>query len=437
MFALVDASNFYVSCERVFRPDLRERPVVVLSNNDGCIVSRSEEVKRAGIPNGAPLFKARRQLERMGAAVFSSNYELYGDFSFRVMETLGTFTPDVEPYSIDEAFLVFSTPRPQDRHPDRLAALAHEIRQRVRQWTGIPVRVSLAPTKTLCKAGSELARSRGGAISLVGRSPEAMGAMLDEVPVGEVWGIGGASRRKLETRGVTTARQLRDAPDAWVRKTLHTVGMRTVYELRGVSCLPLERAPTPRRTMLRSRSFGTPVTDPTAMREALATHASAACRTLRDEGLAAQAVQVFYHTGRHGEGAHRSVSLGTPLRSPTNATADVVAATRYLLEQSWASRDAAGRPFRYKKAGVMLLDLVPADAQADLFAPQRPEHQRLYAALDALNRQFGRHGAPAVSIASTQLRAPGTATRWRTVCEHASPAYTTRFDHLPALRFAA
>ena len=173
------------------------------------------------------------------------------------------------------------------------------------------------------------------------------------------------------------------------------------------------------------------------MREALATHASHACRTLRDEGLAARAVQVFYHTGRHGNGPHRSASLGLPLTPATNATDRVVAATHALLARSWAARDAAGRPFRYKKAGVMLLDLCPADAQADLFAPVRPERQHLYAAMDALNRRFGRHEAPAVQVASAHLRAPGIAPAWATVCEASSPAYTTRLGDLPTVAVAA
>ncbi|WP_218827642.1 Y-family DNA polymerase [Rubricoccus marinus] len=436
LFALVDASNFYVSCERVFRADLRQRPVVVLSNNDGCIVSRSQEVKRAGIPNGAPYFKTKRQLERMGAAVFSSNYELYGDFSRRVMEVLGTFTPDVEPYSIDEAFLVLHTPTPEDRDPARLRALAKTIRDRVLAWTKIPVRVSIAPTKTLCKAASELARLRGGAVSLHGLSPEAMSRALELVPVQDVWGVGRATARKLDARGVKTARQLRDLSDAWVRKHLHTVGMRTVYELRGVSCIPLERAPRPRRTLMRSRSFGTPVTEPLALREALSTHASAACATLREEGLAAKAVQIFYHTGRHGPGPHRSASLALPLATPTSCTDAILSAVHALLAQSWASGDARGTPFRYKKAGVMLLDLAPsAEAQADLFSPRSPERQRLFETMDALNRRYAQPAmSPAVFLAATHLRRPGAARAWETQRNHTSPRYTTVRADLPTVR---
>ncbi|MEM1055473.1 MAG: Y-family DNA polymerase [Bacteroidota bacterium] len=433
VFALVDASNFYVSCERVFRPDLRTRPVVVLSNNDGCIVSRSEEVKRAGIENGSPFFKARRQLAAMGAEIFSSNYELYGDFSHRVMGTLETFTPDVEPYSIDEAFLVFSTPRPQDRDPARLSALAKQIQQRVLRWTGIPVRVSFATTKTLCKVGSELARSRGGTINLVWRSARERDDLLGRVPVGDVWGVGHRTEAKLTARGFHTARDLRDAPDAWVRKTLHTVGMRTVYELRGVSCLPLERAPRPRHTLLRSRSFGAAVTDPTVMREALATHASAACRTLRAEGLAARRLQVLYRTGRHGTGPGHSVSLGTTFETPVSSTAEIVAATRRLLERSWRSHDHGGRPLRYKKAGILLVDLCQA-SQTDLFGPGRSTETRLYRAVDVLNRRFGRREKPAVQVASTHLRLPGERPAWAGARVHCSPAYTTRWDSLPVVR---
>lgn len=434
LFALVDASNFYVSCERVFRPDLRQRPVVVLSNNDGCIVSRSQEIKDAGIDNGAAYFKLRQRLEGMGAAVFSSNYELYGDFSRRVMETLGTFTPDVQPYSIDEAFLVLHTPTPADRDPVRVRALAGAIRDRVADWTKIPVRVSIAPTRTLCKAASELARSCGGAFSFHGLSPEDTAFALDQIPVADVWGVGRATARKLAARGVRTALHLRDLPDAWVRKTLHTVGMRTVYELRGVSCIPLERGPQARHTLLRSRSFGAPVTEPLAMREALSVHASAACATLREEGLAARAVQVFYHTGRHGPGPHRSASLGSPLARATSCTGDVVSAVRRLLDASWEAADALGRPYRYKKAGVMLLDLTASDeSQADLFVPQRPERQRLYDAMDALNRRFTAPGAPpAVAVAAARLQPPAQAPAWARRRDHLSPAYTTRLADLPA-----
>ena len=436
MVALVDASAFYASCECVFRPDLRGQPIVVLSNNDGCIVALNAEAKRDGIAMGEPFFKARDRLRTIGAHVFSSNYELYADLSRRVMETLGTFTPDVEPYSIDEAFLVFSTPRPADRDPARLHALACAIQERVLQWTKIPVRVSIAPTKTLAKAASEIARRRSPKVAVFPRAdaPETRAA-LATIPVGAVWGVGHRSERKLEAAGVRTALDLADAHDAWVRKTLRVVGLRTAMELRGVSCIPVDRAPPPRRTLLRSRSFGTAVSEPGAMREALSTHAAKACETLRREGLAARAVQVFYRTGHADQrGPHRSVALGAGLPAATAATTDVVRACHRLLRATWAARDPAGRPYRYRKAGVMLLDLAPADlAQADLFRPRAPERERLWEAADRLNHRYApaSGGAPSVFVAAQGTRGAGAP--WHLRSEHRSPAYTTRWPDLPRL----
>ncbi len=250
-----------------------------------------------------------------------------------------------------------------------------------------------------------------------------------------MWGVGRATARKLDARGVKTARGLRDLDDAWVRKHLHTVGLRTVYELRGVSCIPLSRAPRARKTLMRSRTFGAPVGEKRAMREALSTHASAACATLRDEGLAAKAVQIFYHTGRHGPGPHRSVSLALPLAVPTSCTDTILGAVHALLAQSWDARDARGRPFRYKKAGIMLLDLAPsAEAQADLFAPRSPERQKLFETVDALNRRFaGPAMSPALFLAATHLRRPGAPPAWQTQRNHISPRYTTVRADLPVL----
>ena len=444
LFELVDASNFYASCERVFRPDLRRTPIAVLSNNDGCVIARSDEVRAMDIPIGAPYFKIRRRLADAGVAVFSSNYELYADLSRRVVETLSTFTPDVEPYSIDESFLVFATPRPALREPTRLAALAGAIHDRVAQWTKIPVRASIASTKTLAKIASRVAkqRIRAGrvpAVSLHGMPPAAMDALLEATPVEAVWGVGRATAAKLHAHGAPTARHFRDLPDAWVRQHLHTAGLRTAYELRGVSCIPMARTPPPRRTLMRSRSFGRRVTRKAEMREALAMHATKACETLRAEGLVARAVQVFYHTARHGPDPQHRAAAAAPLPLPTARTADVAAAARRLLDATWPAR-----PYRFAKAGLMLLDLAPADrAQGDLFVPERPAQARLDDAVDRLNRRFGRSVArrPHVFLASTGLAGaatPRTETghAWSMRREHASPAYTTRWAELPRVTSA-
>ena len=442
LIALVDASNFYVSCERVFRPDLARRPVVVLSNNDGCIVSRSDEVKAFGTPMAAPYFKLRRGLEARGTVAFSSNYPLYADFHRRVVETLRTFTPDVEPYSIDEAFLHLATPTPELRDPARLRDLARSIHSRVRAWTKIPVRVSIAATKTLAKVGSrhakaELRAGRPPAVCLHGWAPDALDALLGATPVGDVWGVGRRHRERLLAAGVDTARALRDRPDAWVRRRMHTPGLRTVYELRGTACIT-ERGPRPRRSIARSRSFSRPATAFRDVREALAVHAESACARLRAEGMAARAVQVFFHTGHGGaRGPHRSASRAAALPLPTNDTAEVTALTHRLLAEAWDGAQA----FPYRKAGVLLLDLTPAaSVPPDLFVERRPERAALAAAVDRLNARFGQtaSGRPPVYVAAA---GPGdgapteTGHDWAMRQAHLSP-FAPSPDGVPSVRLA-
>ena len=439
LVALVDASNFYVSCERVFRPDLRTTPVVVLSNNDGCIVSRSDEVKALGIPMAAPYFKLRERLEARGTVAFSSNYELYGDFHRRVIATLSTFTPDIEPYSIDEAFLTLSTPTAALRDPRRLHALACEIHARVLAWTKIPVRVSIAATKTLAKVGSAytkalLRRGEAPAACLHGWDAGRLDALLDATPVGDVWGVGRRHRARLLAAGVDTARALRDRPDAWVRQRMHTPGLRTVYELRGTPCIPMGKGPRPRRSIGRSRSFSRPVTRFADVRAALAVHAEAACATLRREGLAARAVQVFVHTGHaDARGPHRSAARSSALPAATNDTATVTAAAHRLLADAWDGT----RPYPYRKAGVLLLDVLPAAAApVDLFTPARPERARLFKAVDQLNARFGAstRARPPVYVASAgpgDGAATETGHHWAMRQRALSPAYSTRAADVP------
>jgi DNA polymerase V len=439
LFALVDCSNFYVACERLFRPDLASTPIAVLSNNDGCVVARSQEVKRMGVAMGAPFFEVREKLEANGVEVFSSNYELYADLSRRVMDTLSTFTPDVEIYSIDEAFLSLSTPRPEHRDHDRLTALAHEIRAKVMRWTGIPVRVSIAETKTLAKIGSEYAkvlRKRGHApcASLYGMSADERDLILRTTAIRDVWGVGRSYGRKLPLAGITTAAGLRDADDGWIRKTMRVTGLRTALELRGVSCIPFEKVPLARKSMVRSRSFSRPVTEVEEMKEAVATHAARACEKLRAEGLAARAVQVFFNTGHSdAKGPHRSAALAADLPRATNITPEVLRLTARLVEAIWQDGDGH-QAYRYKKAGVMMLDLTRADpAQGHLFLPERPELARAMEALDRVNQRFGKrtvvHGAEGTRRHhDTETGQDGAMPR-----RLRSPAYTTRWEDLVTL----
>ncbi|MDX1530028.1 MAG: Y-family DNA polymerase [Rhodothermales bacterium] len=442
LLALVDGSNFYCACERAFRPDLQHKPVAVLSNNDGCVIARSEEVKAMGVAMGAPFFRVRERLAREGVAVFSSNYELYADLSRRVMEALSTFTPDVEVYSIDEAFLALPTPRaagrPELREHGRLTELARQIRRRVLRWTGIPVRVAIAETKTLAKVGSAWAkrlRERGEepAVSLYGLPGPALDSVLASVPVGDVWGIGRAYGRRLPQHGVLTALDLRDLDEAWARRHLRVTGLRTVLELRGLSCIPLEEAPPPRRSLVRSRSFSRPVTSLVELKEAVATHTARACEKLRAEGLAARALSVFFHTGHEGaKGPHRSASLAVELGHPSNRTPELLRVALRLVEEVWKEKDERGRPYPYRKAGVIVLDVTRAEPeQGRLFLPEHADPQAVDALLEAVDRVNGRFGKGAVFFGAegTSRRDGETETghQWAMKRQKRSPAYTTRW----------
>ena len=289
-FALIDCNNFYASTERVFNPKLHKKPVVVLSNNDGCVIARSEEAKQIGVTMGAPLFKVKNLLDENRAEIFSSNYELYGDMSARVMENLRSFSPEVEIYSIDEAFLGFDT-----KHDD-FNEIGFNIREKIKKWTGIPVSVGIAETKTLAKLANRFAKKTDG-ISNLYRSPFVEDA-LRITPVKDLWGIGRASVEKLENCGVKNAFDLREMDLRHARKMLTVVGARLVLELRGVSCLPLELVPPPKKSITCSRSFGQAVENYEIVREAVAFFLARAAEKLRKHNLAANAVTVFIGTDR-------------------------------------------------------------------------------------------------------------------------------------------
>ena len=426
LLALVDCRSFYASCERVFDPSLAGVPVVVLSNNDGCVIARSAEAKAAGVAMGAPYFKEKARLAQMGARVFSSNYTLYADMSRRVMATLETATPDVEVYSIDEAFLSIPTP-PGSPAEARAAAEAWAtvLKARVEKWTGIPVRIALAPTKTLAKLASLRADARAGVHCLWG-DPDAE-AFLAAVPITRVWGVAARSAARLPPHA-QTAGGFAALEDRLVRRCVGVVGLRTAWELRGVSCLPLERAPAPRRSLVRSRSFRQPITRLEDIREAVATHAARAAEKLRAEGLAAAAVGAFVSTKGIGEGPHRTGSGAVALGFATNRSPEIIRAALACLDRAHEQADRQGRPFRYRKAGVTLWDVGPAaPEQAHLFRPPAPEQDALHQSLDALNRRYGSRTVFFAAM-GTRTEAPPA---WAMQRAHHSPRYTTRWDELP------
>ncbi len=415
--ALVDCASFYCSCERVFDPSLAHVPVAVLSNNDGCIIARTEEVKELGIPMGAPYFKHKARLARHGVRVFSSNYALYADLSRRVMDVLRMFSPEVEVYSIDEAFLHLAW-----QPAAAMTETARTIRQKVLRWTGIPVRVGIGPTKTLAKIAMVHAKKRPAQVCNLVDDPD-LDALLAAVPVSDVWGIGRSYGKLLPAHGVHTARDLRDVPDEWARRHMTVVGLRTVWELRGTPCLPLEGLPPTRKGLIRSRSFGQPVTRLADLREAVATRTSRAAEKLRHFGLDATALQVFITTKHYTRGPQYSNAVGVTLPRATNYTPE-------LIEAALACLDRIYRPgYAYKKAGVLCADLVPhVPAQGHLFLDRNPKYDALMQAVDHINAKYGRQ---AIFVARCGIRRP-----WAMHQTHRSLCYTTRWSDLPVARAA-
>jgi len=424
VFALVDCENFYVSCERVFDPSLRKRPVVVLSNNDGCVIARSQAVKDAGVSMGAPYFKWEDQLDAMGTVVRSSNYALYGDMSRRVMRELEQMALRLERYSIDEAFLTLPA-----LGGGELRTVAEQLQRRVARRQGVPIRVGIGPTMTLAKVADEKAKgdrpADAGALSPPGRvyvcpDGEARTAMLRTVPVEELWGIGSAWTETLHDHGVETAEQLRRQPDPWLRRTLTVVGLRLATELRGTPCLELEDVPETRKSLIRSRSFSARVPDEATLREAVSKHVQRAAEKLRSEGLVAGHLEVFITTKRFGDPPHYSNAAGGTLRPGTHHTPTLLRHARRLLQVIYRDGPA------YKKAGVTLQTLRPeTPRQGHLFGDPDPEEAALMDAVDRLNRTMGR-GTVGFAAAGVQGEREWTMKR-----EQRSPHYTTRWSDLP------
>lgn len=420
-FALVDVNNFYVSCERVFNPSLENTPVVVLSNNDGCAVARSNEVKALGVKMGTPWFKMKDLARQHGILSFSSNYTLYGDMSNRVTSILRDFCPDLEVYSIDESFL-------------RIEAVAHlyggavpmgrQMCDRIRQWTGLPVCVGIGPTKTLAKFANHLAKKNpvfDGVCDLHAMTrPERLEWMW-RVEVGEVWGVGRRIAQRLESLGIHTVLDLRNASPKEIRTHCGVVMERTCNELRGISCLALEEVAQPKQQIMASRSFGEPVESIEDLREAVASYIARAAAKLRQQNSVAAAVHVFIQTNRFSD---REPQYSSGVMVPL---ADVTDDTRVLISAAFSGLVEIYRPgFRYKKAGVMLALLSDKDArQVTLFdEPIATEKSaRLMTVMDAINRQFGRE--------TLRSAASGIKQRWSMRAGNRSPRYTTRWDELP------
>ena len=419
MFALVDCNNFYASCERVFQPRLNGVPVIVLSNNDGCVVARSNEAKALGIAMGVPFFQIRDLVRRHGVRYFSSNYALYGDMSARVMDVLARFTDEQEVYSIDECFLRLHF---HGRGANWLTGYCRDMRDTVRQWTGLPVSVGLAPTKTLAKLANHVAKRSGDGVFSLDKPAEYQ-KVLDAIEVGEVWGIGGTYAKWLLANGVRTVWQFSQARPEWVRKRMGVVGVRMLHELRGFPCFDLDPPETSRQHLVVSRSFRGEVGTLAELKESVATYAVRVAEKLRGFNQKAGVISVFLLKNRFKHPAerdyYRSASAELPVASSDGGTLNAIACR------------LAARLFEagatYKKAGVMVSDLSPAGVlQNTLFDDAAGERRReaLMAAVDKLNGKFGRNS---VGFGSAL---PGKGSSWRVKVEHRSPLYTTRLSDL-------
>ncbi len=410
--ALVDCNNFYASCERLFEPRLRGRPVVVLSNNDGFVIARSNEAKALGIKMGAPWHLNKLLFEEYGVAVCSSNYTLYGDLSARVMTVLRTFAPAVEVYSIDEAFLNL------DGFDDRLESHAHQLRATVLQWTGIPVSVGIAPTKTLAKAANRLAKKQHAGVWTV-MSESAQTAALAQLALTDLWGVASRLALRLDKLGIVTPLKLRDADPSLLRDRMGVVVERLATELRGVPCQHLVMTPPANKTIVCSRSFGCPVITLQELAQAVSAYTERAATKLRRQGLAAGVLQVFVSTNPFKPHERQYRAAQTVLLPVASADTSV------LLRAAMRGLDAIWRDgYRFKKAGVMLSELAnAADIQGDLWTePDSPRSIALMGTLDRLNAKYGR--------ATVQFGSSGVCQTWKLRSERRSPRYTTSWDEL-------
>ncbi len=431
MFALVDGNNFYVSCERVFRPSLNGRPVIVLSSNDGCAIARSNEAKALGIKMGAPWFEIRHLEEQEGLVALSANFALYGDMSDRMMSIAAGLGPVQEIYSIDESFIGLDGVRGD------LTKRSYAVRDRINQWTGIPCGVGIGATKTLAKLANHIAKTAerkpgsypdnlSTVCNLVNLPGSDVDAMLAATDVGEVWGVGRRIGQQLRDAGVRTVLDLARLSPSMVRDRWSVVLERTVRELQGEACICLDDAPSPKKQIACTRSFGQPVTEFEPLIEAVSEFTSrAAAKLRRQSGLAGQ-ILVFAHTSPFRPGPHFSKSIVIPLRRPT-------ADTRHLVQAAVMGITQIYKPgFKLSKAGVMLLDLMPdnlSQGEFDFDAPETRECGKLMAAMDAINDRFGRgaiHVGSAVGM--------GAPRNWSMRQERLTPQYTTKFSDLPVAR---
>jgi len=414
--ALVDCNSFYVSCERLFNPKIRKKPVVVLSNNDGCIISRSNEAKALGIKMGEPYFKEKDVIVKNNIQVFSSNYSLYGDMSRRVMRTLKRFNSDIEVYSIDEAFLDLS-----NFSDDEVEDVGKEIRETVLQWTGIPTSIGIAKTKTLSKVANHIAKKKqSGVVSLIGI--ENIDPILKKIEINNIWGVGKQLTKFYHKNGVYNAEQLKNKSNTWIKKNSNVLSSRTAMELRGISCVDLETTTSKRKSCVVSRSFGKKVEKFQELKEAIAGYSLNASEKIRSESLVAKSITIFVRTSpfqnRYG---FYSNSKTVDLPIATNNSIEIVKVALNALETIFKNG------YRYQKAGVMLSRLSDSANGKNLFSSEKDEKiNNLMKSIDNTNYRYGRS---TLSFASA-----GVHKRCNLKREYSSKIDTANFYCLPTIK---
>lgn len=424
MIALIDCDNFFVSCERLFQPKLNKKPVVVASNNDGCVVARSNEAKALGIPMGTPLFKVREIITKNNVTICSSNFDLYRDLSKRVMAILKKEAPKVELYSIDEAFLEWKSPPKEKGCPGcAYLAWAETTRKKIWQWVGIPVSIGIASTKTLAKVAGAHAKGKGSFLLAQEKmrcpkcQPKSTESILKEFPVGDVWGIGRKSREKLLSYDIQTAKELAESPNNWIRSQLSVVGLKTAMELRGTSCLELEESRALKQSITHSRSFGHKVEDLKSLEEAIATYTSRASEKLRAQESLVTSMHVFLVPAKKHQRPTLSIQITLP--EPSAYTPHL---TRYAKDGLKTLFEAG---LSYSKVGIVFTGLISEkNCQLDFFesSPHKDKEKKLMGVMDRLNKSAGKR--------VVQTAAEGMHKKWQMKCEMRSPRYTTSWDEL-------
>ena len=414
--ALIDCNSFYVSCERLFNPKIRNKPVVVLSSNDGCIISRSNEAKALGIKMGEPYFKAKDIILKNNVHIFSSNYSLYGDLSRRVMRTLKRFNSEIEIYSIDEAFLDLS-----NFPDDKVEEVGKEIRSVVLQWTGIPTSIGIAKTKTLSKIANHIAKkTKSGVVSLIGVKD--IDPILEKVEINEVWGVGKQLTKFFVKNGIHNAKQLKNISNTWIKKSSNVLSSRTAIELRGISCISLETKSSKRKSCVVSRSFAKKVEKLQELQESITNYCLNAAEKIRSESLITKSITIFIRTSPfQNQFAYYSNSKTIDFPIATNNSIEIVKTALIGLKSIFKSG------YRYQKAGIMLSGLSSSEGSKNLFSSKKDDKINiLMKSIDNTNYRYGR--------STLSLASAGAHKKWNIKRQHCSKIDTADFNFLPTIK---